>query len=409
MFKKDKNFLFNESIRFKIKKKQLSNYNNFTFNNKFTKQNTLNNFSLGLKFLWISLRFWIISIITTILVLLTLIISKMIPIYKISFIFFILSSFFYWLISGFTFFIKKYQYRYFTSSIQRFWKRTFALFWMLEFFLFFCFFYLTLNASQEPFFMFDNVQIFKTHLFSWKIFLTKIYPTLFCLLLINFLIYQLKYSNFSKLSFLIIVITFLIFYILWIEFYQFFHVVSYYNSFQWKFDEEENYWFLENELKRTRIINHFLTICLVAKFWHVVFSAYFWLFFILRGLELKKIRFPLLAATFQNIFFIYILSWLYMYPWFKYFISKLFNTPYYWFYVNNKRLCAFLFFNDFKVVIISIINEIYLTFKSILLLDFYHNSFFKKDFLFNVINCTNDSNSEIKNIIFKKIFFKDLV
>ena len=51
MFKKDKNFLFNESIRFKIKKKQLSNYNNFTFNNKFTKQNTLNNFSLGLKFL----------------------------------------------------------------------------------------------------------------------------------------------------------------------------------------------------------------------------------------------------------------------------------------------------------------------------------------------------------------------
>jgi hypothetical protein len=334
----------------------------------------------------------------------------MIPIYKISFIFFILSSFFYWLISGFTFFIKKYQYRYFTSAIQRFWKRTFALFWMLEFFLFFCFFYLTLNASQEPFFMFDNSQIFKTHLFSWKMFLTKVYPTLFCLLLINFLIYQLKYSNFSKLSLIIILITFTIFYILWVEFYQFFHIVSYYNSFQWKFDEEENHWFLENELKRTRIINHFLTICLIAKFWHVIFSTYFWLFFILRGLEIKKIRFPLLAANLQNIFYIYILSWLYMYPWLKYFISKLFNAPYYWFYVNNKRLFLFLFFNDFKVIISSISNEVYLIFKlPTLLLEFYNNFSLKKDFFFNTLDNINDSSAEIKNIIFKKNFLKEAV
>jgi hypothetical protein len=50
IFKKDKSFLFKESIRFKIKKKQIYNYNNFTFNNKFTKQNTFNNFTLGLKF-----------------------------------------------------------------------------------------------------------------------------------------------------------------------------------------------------------------------------------------------------------------------------------------------------------------------------------------------------------------------
>jgi hypothetical protein len=301
----------------------------------------------GFKYIFISIRFWLLPVFIFVIISLFLFFTKIIPFYKFSFTSFVLLSFFYWLISGFVFFIKKYRYRYFTSSIQRFWKRCFSIFWILEFFLFFCFFYLTVMGSQEPFFMFDNSQIFKTHLFSWKLFILKIFPLSLLIVLTYFLILSIKWNIFSKLNFFIILITFLLFLILWSEFYQFFHIISFYSNFSWKYDEDDNYWFLDNELKRTRISNHFLTICLIAKFWHIIFALIFWFFFIIRNLELNKLRYSMISANFQNFILVYILSWLYMFPWFKYFFLKFFNNPYYWFYLNNKKIVFFIFTNDF--------------------------------------------------------------
>ena len=73
---------------------------------------------------------------------------------------------FYLLFSGFVFFIKKYQYRLYTSVIQRFWRRTLIIFWAIEGSLFTCFVYLIFNASQEPVHVYDNIQIYKTHFYS---------------------------------------------------------------------------------------------------------------------------------------------------------------------------------------------------------------------------------------------------
>ena len=245
------------------------NYDNYFFYKSFLE---------GFKYLWLGIRLWLLPIFTFLLIFFFLCLIKIIPLYKFTFVSFVILSLVYWLISGFVFFIKKYRYRYYTSSIQRFWKRCFSIFWILEFFLFFCFFYLTLMGSQEPFFMFDNSQIFKTHLFSWKIFLLKIFPTTVLIVLTYFLIISVKWNIFSKLNLIIIVITFLLFLILWSEFYQFFHIVSFYGNYFWKYDDEENFWFLDNEIKRTRISNNFLTICLIAKFWHIVFASIFWFF-----------------------------------------------------------------------------------------------------------------------------------
>jgi hypothetical protein len=72
----------------------------------------------------------------------------------------------YWLISGFVFFIKKYQFGKYTSVVQRFWRRTYILFWLIEITTFSVFLFLTINASQESFYMFDQISIFKTHLYS---------------------------------------------------------------------------------------------------------------------------------------------------------------------------------------------------------------------------------------------------
>jgi hypothetical protein len=91
---------------------------------------------------------------------------KSLPFSKIFAGYIILGNMFYLLISGFVFFYKKYQYRLYTSAIQRFWRRTLIIFWAIEGSLFICFVYLIFNASQEPLHVYDNIQIYKTHFYS---------------------------------------------------------------------------------------------------------------------------------------------------------------------------------------------------------------------------------------------------
>ena len=122
-----------------------------------------------------------------------------------------------------------------------------------------------------------------------------------------------------------------------------------YGTTNWVYDFTEHLWNLEVEFKRTRIVNHYVTIGLVAKFWHIIFAVVFWIFFILRGMESTRYRYPLIAANLQNFVIIYIMGWLYMYPWFKYTARKSLDMPYFWFFVNNRKFGVFLFINDIKL------------------------------------------------------------
>ena len=178
----------------------------------------------------------------------------------------------------------------------------------------------------------------------------------------------------------------------------------------WKFNEDSCCWFLENEFKRTRIQNHFLTICLIAKFWHVVFAAYFWLFFVIRGLELNRLRFPLLSSNLQNFILVYILSWLYMFPWLKRTFLLLFNTPYYWFYINNKRV----FFYKFSGELNSFVNASFLNIfveqvcKVNLLFEILYDFTFNVDFFLYKNYCEETASTQFKKNFTKNHFFKDL-
>jgi len=256
---------------------------------------------------------------------------------------------FYLLISGFVFFVKKYQYRLYTSAIQRFWRRTLIIFWAIEASLFTCFVYLIFNANQEPVHMYDNIQIYKTHFYSWRFFLVKVILSTLLIVFTYMLLLSVKWNTFTKTNNLVLFVTVILLYISWLEFYQLFHLMNCYGTSNWVYDFSEHLWNLELEFKRTRIVNHYVTIGLVAKFWHVVFAVVFWIFFILRGLESSRFRYPLLSANLQNFLIIYIMSWLYMYPWFKYTARKALDMPYFWFFVNNRKLGIFLFFNDIKL------------------------------------------------------------
>lgn len=202
--------------------------------------------------------------------------------------------------------------------------------------------------------MYDNIQFYKTHLFSWRYFFLKAFPSVLVIVLVYLSLLSVNFFNFSVLCNIFIITTLILLFIGWVEFYQFFHLLSYYGNLNWFYDIEEHLWNLESEFKRTRIVNHYTTICLVAKFWHIVFAIVFWVFFLLRSVESGRFRLPLLSANLQNFIFIYIMSWLYMYPWLKYSLRKSLDMPFYWFFVNNRKLGFFLFFNDLKLYYISL-------------------------------------------------------
>lgn len=99
--------------------------NNFRFSYKnkgffFSKNSFFKTFISGFNYVWLGVRFWALPTLFLLTFLIFLIFYKNVPIYKFSFMSFIIISLLYWLLSGFTFFIKKYRYRYFTSAIQRF-------------------------------------------------------------------------------------------------------------------------------------------------------------------------------------------------------------------------------------------------------------------------------------------------
>lgn len=344
--------LNNSSIRFfdRLNQLNLKVYNSFF---SLQKNSNSNYYFSGLYYFFKALRYWVLPIILAVLIIYYFIVLRLLPFNKLVFEFFVLIMFFYWFMSGFTFFIKKYLYAKYTSSIQRFWRRSFMLFWLIETFVFLVFLYLTLNANQEPVYMYDYIQIYKTHLFSWRFFFLKIMPVALILFFGYFLLLNLKWSIFSKNRALVVLITLLIVYIFWLEFYQVFHLLQFYGNLVWVYDLDEHFWNLEVEMRRTRICNHYVMICFLAKFFHIIFILIFWIFFVLRIGELNRVRYPLLSANLQNFLFLYMMSWLFMYPWLKFYLRRYMDYSYYWFFIQTHKIGLKIFFNDLKLYYFS--------------------------------------------------------
>ena len=283
-------------------------------------------------------------------------IIKSLPFNKILFVWCALFMTFYWIISGFVFFFKKYQYGKFTSVIQRFWKRTLILFWLIEGGLLLVFVFLILNSNVYLYNGVNQMQIFQTHLFSWKIFLMKLMPTTILLLTTYLFLLNNKWQPLNKNIFLIIFLTFLLLYITWVEFYQFYHLMSYYNNLSWSYEFADKFWVIKPDLRKTAQTNHIVSILLILKFWHVLFVLGVWLFFVLRSEESGRSRYPLIAANFLNFVMLYLLTWAYMYPWFKWFFRRYFQYSYKWFYQNNRSLSLRLIYNDLKILFISCLD-----------------------------------------------------
>lgn len=373
------------------------NYNNFKNNPNFL--NSLKTtFLSGIKYTWLGLRIWILSLTIGLSIVYYSMVIRCLPFNKTVFVWIVVAMFSYWLLSGFVFFVKKYQFGKYTSAIQRFWRRSYILFWMLEFFLFLVFLYLTLNANQESYYMFDQIQIFKTHLFSWRSFLIKLFPLTLLLIFGYLFLLTIKWNILSKHTLWLIIISTILTYTVWTEFYQFFHFINFYGNFNWIYDIDEKIWSLELEPRKTRTVNHYVMLLLILKFWHIVFIFGFWVFFVLRSLEIGRIRYPMLSANLQNFIFLYLFAWVHMYPWLKFIFRRYLEMPYFWFYVNTRRLGYRVFFNDIGLIYYGLLDYFDFSFYNSL------NNMFSKSFFYW---STSDENN--LNISHRKSYIKNAV
>ncbi len=252
----------------------------------------------------------------------------------------------YWTFSTFVFFIKKYYWSRFTTANQRFWKRTLILFWILEFFLFFIFLYLTHNANTESVFMLDQIQIFKQFLSPVNYFLLNLSLITFIILYLYLVLLNIKWQNFNKLILFFFFISLLLGFVLFFEGYQFFHLVNYYSNLYWEYDIDAEVWSIEFESRKTRTYHHYTILLGILKFWHIVFIISMWVFFLMRALELRRFRYLTIASNLQNFLFLYIFNWILLFPWIKFFLIYFFTYTYTEFFIHFRNYFFFFFWFD---------------------------------------------------------------
>ena len=313
----------------------------------------------GLISIWKLFSTVILCALFLIIFLISFLFFKSIIISQICFLVICLFYFVYLLISGFVYFVKKNKFGKYTSVIQRFWRRSFIVFWLIEMSLFLVFLYLILNASSESINTLDNMQIYKLHLFSWRFFLVKNFFLSLIILFTIILLNCIKTMYYNKVLKILLTISLLIFYLCWVEFYQFYHTLCYYANYIWFYDNEERIWSICLDIKQTRTFNSYYNLCIILKFWHLAFIAFFWFFFLMRSFEDNRIRYPLLSANCQNFLILYVMSWLCMIFWVKYVIKNFMEGSYSWFFINMSKETVKFFLADFFLIFKNIIIDFY--------------------------------------------------
>ena len=284
---------------------------------------------------------------------------------------------YYLLISTFNSFLVKYKYGKFTSAIQRFWKRTGMIFWLIEGFLFLLFFYYFLNSSQEPLYMFDYANLNQEFLLQLKtsyknmiLLSIAIYLSFILLLNINFFIF---YQSIIILT----AISIIIFYTLYIESYQFVYILNIFANKDWLFDDLKQCWVLEVEQNNLRVKQQYFILCLIAKYWHFIFIFISWFFFLIKSLEINKISITFLGYNVQNLLILYVLNLLCLVQWLKILFKKFFDITYYWFYIQYDEKILITILNEIWYVITSLFTldlKVYTTYLSNISLKVYYTN-----------------------------------
>lgn len=260
---------------------------------------------------------------------------QLVPFAKLLFAWLSVGAFFYLLISGFVYFTNKLAYAGNVDVIQRFWKRTFSIFWLIESGLFAFFVYMTMNASSEVWAAYDTPSLFKTQFFSLRMLFVRLSLISMTILLTSILAgLAARQDSYGELP-IQMAVTSCIVLSLWIESYQFYLFILCSPSYSWVFNADIHETIVESDTKRNRLLRNFVFVCGVVKFWHFLFIAINWLFYLNRQLEHADVRLGLLNSSMQNLLILYLLNLIAMFPYVKHLIHKGLAKPYFWFLVDE--------------------------------------------------------------------------
>lgn len=252
----------------------------------------------------------------------------------------------FWLFSSFNFFLKRYRFGKFTSSIQRFWKRTNTYFWVIEGFMFSLFFYYYLNSSAEPVYMYDESNLNQQFLPS----LTASYQSYLLLLFIFFytlyLLLALPTFKSTQQVFHLGVMTLCYTYIYLLENYQVYYILTSFYENYWVYDAEQLLWSLEIEIPRIRTKQQYFLIALILKYWHFVFIYLSWLFVVMKTYEKRQISYILLGLSSQNVLILFFLNILFNAQWGKFIVKRFSETAYYWFFTASNEMTTLNFIQE---------------------------------------------------------------
>lgn len=256
----------------------------------------------------------------------------------------------YQLTSIFIFIKKSYRFNHYTSSIQRFWKRSYILFWLIELFVFFLFFYLLLNHFKES----NSFLDWKTMIFAnynVNYFFINQLLLIVTMIIINYIMlffFKSKTKNFS-IFFLILNTVILVFF--YNEFLKFLYVVNYYYYYfkvkkiilkkTLTFSFKNDYMLL-----KTRSNSHYLNLIILIKFWHIVFIYLFYVF-VLNSYLNKNLSYDNLSSNLQNFNFLLVFHLTFYVFFFKNCIAFFFSNIYYWFFVNIEMKKIYFIFIEF--------------------------------------------------------------
>ena len=238
----------------------------------------------------------------------------------------------YTLLSGFVYFTTRLGFGRNTDIGQRFWKRSFSIFWLLEFGLFGSVVYLTLISPSEVGYTYDMPAVFKAHFFSLTDFFFR--AVLFSLMLLV-LSLMLGWNYRTRTAYLWVLhgmVSFLFCCLLYLEIGIFQGYLNYAGFYRWLINTETYEHTLETELARSRVLHGFVLLASIVKFWHFIIIAVVWFFYLARYFEYEDTRAALLTSVFQSFLILYGLNFLMLAPYLKYLGRKYMSNPYYWFF-----------------------------------------------------------------------------
>lgn len=258
-----------------------------------------------------------------------------------------LSFFFlaYWVISIFTYLFKKARYSTFTRMIQRFWKRSLYLFWLLEIGLFTIYLFLSVISPQEVAYMLDNAQLFLSYGNDLPSFFKSLSRSLIIILFANLYLLAHKYNTFKTP--IAITLTLLLIYGLFEDFIQFYAINQHYSNYNWNHISSETakdaiarsnfigVWEQELAELKLRPFIHYLYLLVFLKLWHTLFIVYLFLFFENVRLYSNQTSFNIISANIQNFYFLMFFSYILKISFIKSYLNYFGTFVYYWFYVNT--------------------------------------------------------------------------